>query len=859
MKTSLICFDLQSACFGRVSNPFRLIALGFCLAATSLLAQSTDTWLGYGSANFSGAGNWTPQNPVSGDSLVFNTVNGFGPVLNDDLTGAPEFAAITFNSGASGWTIGGNVFTLGTNTADTVITVSSANAQVINDNITLGNAVQTINTASGNLTLGGNLSGAGSGSGIYKSGGSTLTLNGVNTFAGGMTINAGTVAANTSQAFGTGMVSNNATIYLTNGMTVANALAITGGFLGVNGSVTNGSATWSNNIYLYGGVKFDGCAAQNNGVTMTLGGGTVDAFILTNASASAIQVQAQSYGTVVFNCTVGGVFTQLKDGANTGGGSWRFNSTNNTFTTTTVPGFYTSYTTMYANNIASNGYPCSLGSGTTNGIQVIQLGGLGYGFLDFTGAGGTSDRILQIASTGNLSSDGTGPVRFTSNVTNIMTGATTFTLGGTNNGELDGNIPNSTSGQTPTTANILATTNKITLASVIGIITGATISGAGPAAGTTITAINGNVVTLSANTTNTATINSGGLMTIPGVANPLSLTKAGTGTWTLTASNTYAGVTTVNAGTLLVNGSIGTNTVTVNNAGSAFGGTGSNYGPVTFNSGTFAQFTLGSPFTMSKSLAISGGTTPAVRVNLTNNVPAGTYTLATYNTTGSSGAFSAVPLILNGSLAAGNVATIATSGGNVTLTVQPQVATTVTVTSSSNPSIVTSNVIFTATIAPASGSVVPTGTIQFQTNGVNMGAPLTVTTGVSPNGIAAISTANLPVGTTIVTAQYVSNSIVFIGSTGTLAGGQVVNASVTTPPNFSSGGVSLLPGGGISLVATGALGGTYKLWASTNLALTPFTNHATLLQSGTITTSPFTNIDLTATNYPQRFYLFTTP
>jgi autotransporter-associated beta strand protein len=52
-----------------------------------------------------------------------------------------------------------------------------------------------------------------------------------------------------------------------------------------------------------------------------------------------------------------------------------------------------------------------------------------------------------------------------------------------------------------------------------------------------------------------------------------SFVQAGTGTTTLTAANTYTGFTTVNAGTLLVNGSISGNTTQVFTGGT-LGGTG---------------------------------------------------------------------------------------------------------------------------------------------------------------------------------------------------------------------------------------------------------------------------------------------
>jgi len=79
----------------------------------------------------------------------------------------------------------------------------------------------------------------------------------------------------------------------------------------------------------------------------------------------------------------------------------------------------------------------------------------------------------------------------------------------------------------------------------------------------------------------------------------------------------------------------------------------------------------------------------------------------------------------------------------------------------------------------------------------------------------------------------------------------------TQPPGFTAGSVSILPSGNISLTATGAIGASYKLYASTNVALTPVTSTWTLLQSGTVSTSPFTLQDLNATNFTRRFYIFT--
>lgn len=151
--------------------------------------QNDRTWDGGSNqnSNWTNNRNWTGTGngiaPVSGDGVIFEGNN--RTTNNNDFTAGTTFRLITFNSGASLFTLEGNSINL---TGD--ITNNSKNSQIINLNITTTAAIRTIAATSGNITIGGIISGTG---GILKTGANILILSNANTYTGLTTISDGTL------------------------------------------------------------------------------------------------------------------------------------------------------------------------------------------------------------------------------------------------------------------------------------------------------------------------------------------------------------------------------------------------------------------------------------------------------------------------------------------------------------------------------------------------------------------------------------------------------------------------------------------------------------------------------------------
>jgi autotransporter-associated beta strand protein len=136
-----------------------------------------------------------------------------------------------------------------------------------------------------------------------------------------------------------------------------------------------------------------------------------------------------------------------------------------------------------------------------------------------------------------------------------------------------------------------------------------------------------------------------------------SLTKIGGGTLTLSASSSYSGATAVNAGTLLVNGSIANSAVTVN-SGAVLAGGGTVGSTTINNGGMFAPGPTSTPssMTVQGSLAFQSGALYLVQVTSS--------TASSANATGSAAlAGTVLAAFAPGSYIARNYTILSASGG----------------------------------------------------------------------------------------------------------------------------------------------------------------------------------------------------
>jgi hypothetical protein len=386
-------------------------------------AASNDTWVGTTDANWATSTDWSYSSgsgPVStGDSLFFNTAT--TTALTNNLTTGINLNSITFNSGASAFTVGGTSSVTLTNG----ITNSGTSLETLNFPFAQ-TTVQTITTTAGggNITLGGVISGTGGG--IKAAGGGILTLSGANTFTGGLAITSGTVVANISNATtvsgaagpsgdaitlgsSTGASSN----LLANSFTVANAItlgagATTAGFTQTIGN--NGAATAS---VFSGAINLNGdaltIAATGTG-SATISGGITGTGALTLSNAGTTSAIALS------TTAINNVGTITNTGASTG------KTTINSVISTSVTGVIENSSS--SSLVLTNANTYTSATSVTSGTLILAPA------AGVNAVASLADTAITVSSGGTFNPQTGAGMSLTAGNTTTTTAGATLTLNG---------------------------------------------------------------------------------------------------------------------------------------------------------------------------------------------------------------------------------------------------------------------------------------------------------------------------------------------------------------------------------------------------------------------------------------------
>ncbi|NQW47981.1 MAG: autotransporter-associated beta strand repeat-containing protein, partial [Planctomycetes bacterium] len=281
-----------------------------------------------------------------------------------------------------------------------------------------------------------------------------------------------------------------------------------------------------------------------------------------------------------------------------GGGTIEFNAAN-TFLTNTAGSWMRidGGTTVRVNAVANGGVASPLGQASATAAQLRINGGT----IDYVGTGHSTNRLFALTANSAITSNGTGALAYTgtgniayTTTSNVASNGRILTLGGANAADntfrpnlVDGTTASGLT-KTGTGLWIVSGTNTYTgnttvsggtlVVPATGALPGwnsvgrwSVASGAALGIGNSFT--DANIATLFG-TGNFLSGGSFGFSTAAGnrtfsenladtVAGPLGLVKSQANTLTLGGTNTYTGGTRIDGGAVIVNGSLGTGTVSL--------------------------------------------------------------------------------------------------------------------------------------------------------------------------------------------------------------------------------------------------------------------------------------------------------
>ena len=412
-----------------------ILAVAFAVASGEACAGTT-TWSGGGgNANWSTSSNWSTLPTTSGTwSLVFGgttqttNTNNIGPITVDSLTFG--------NNGTVGrnanFTLSGSTLAL---SSATITTTATTSGSALTDSV--GNALSLTgsNTASigsgHNLTIAGNIDGAGS---LTMSGAGQLFLTGSNSQSGATYITGGSVRTGSggsstdsnNYAFGTGdvVVSGSGTLAIRNSSTVANNLTIGGvGSSASTGSLAGSFAAANQTAVVSGSVTL-----ATDSLISTWGGnvGTGSKLSLTgpiNLGSNALTFSQVVTGTTVRSVTAPMTWIEV-GGAISGAGSVIVNGTATVYLN--GANTYSGTTTVQSGVLGGNGTIAGAvtvqnGAFLTPGSAANTTGALGVGSLQLdSGAtaamaiSGTAAGLYdQVVALGNVNYGGNLAIDFT--------------------------------------------------------------------------------------------------------------------------------------------------------------------------------------------------------------------------------------------------------------------------------------------------------------------------------------------------------------------------------------------------------------------------------------------------------------